>query len=233
MFCGDYVFECECIRVFMSIHYIRSDIMSDSNIYLLTGERNILIDSGTGYGSASVMDQIDSILKGDPLDTLILTHCHADHAGGAKQLIDKYGCTCMAYENDAVHLQDADEVVLYEMFGITPIPLDPLELYDGDCISNGQHSLNVIWTPGHTDGSICLYDENTKSLFSGDTVFANGVGRTDFPAGSSVDLKSSIERISSIDIIDLYPGHGNPVIGSGLQSIKSAMRLVRCSYEDN
>lgn len=217
----------------MAIHLIRPSLSCDSNVYLLTGNRNLLIDCGTGLSKDYVIDQIDSIIPGGKIDSLILTHCHVDHSGGAEEIINKYGCNCMAFINDAVHLQDADEAVLYEMFGIKPQFLDPWELNDGDLISNGEHSLKVIWTPGHTDGSICLYDESTKSLFSGDTVFANGVGRTDFPSGFFLDLKSSIERISSIDIIDLYPGHGDPVMQVGSLAVKAALELVRCSYEDH
>lgn len=215
----------------MAIHRI-CPIQYDSNIYLLIGNRNILIDCGTGFFSKHVIDEIDAVLDGGSIDSLVLTHCHVDHSGGATDIINRYGCNCMAYINDAVHLQDADEAVLYEMFGVSPQELDPLELHEGDIISNDEHSLKVLWTPGHTDGSMCLYDEVTRSLFSGDTVFANGIGRTDFPSGSYVDLKSSIERISSIDIIDLYPGHGDPVLKEGSQAISIAKRLVRCSYEN-
>jgi glyoxylase-like metal-dependent hydrolase (beta-lactamase superfamily II) len=117
-------------------------------------------------------------------------------------------------------------VVLNDLFSSDYVPADPDELFDGDTIDLGDHVLKVIWTPGHTDGSMCLYDEMTKSLFSGDTVFSEGVGRTDFPTGSIVELRSSVERISSIDIIGIYPGHGDPRCEDGRRSIDTAMRIV-------
>jgi len=80
----------------------------------------------------------------------------------------------------------------------------------------------VIHTPGHTKDSICLYEKNTKSLFSGDTIFVDGVGRTDFPTGNFSLLKKSVEKLVELEKIHgikkLYPGHGQ--IGTGRDIIK-------------
>ena len=225
-FCLRHLFQYVANASAMAIHLISSGVAYDSNIYLLTGTRNILIDAGTGYGHKSVLEKIDGILNGGTVDMIILTHCHFDHSGGAHSLCTHYNCPCLAYENDAHHILDSDEVVLYDLFGSDYMPVDPDELFDGDIIDIGDHKLNVVWTPGHTDGSMCLYDEVTKSLFSGDTVFSEGVGRTDFPTGSIVELRSSVERISSIDIIGIYPGHGDPRYDDGRRSIDMAMRIV-------
>lgn len=82
-------------------------------------------------------------------------------------------------------------------------------LTDGAKIDLGDSTLRVIHTPGHTPGSICLYEAQSKSLFSGDTVFPYGsVGRTDLPGGSSRDLIRSISRLVKLDVSVLYPGHG-------------------------
>lgn len=210
----------------MAIHVIRSGIPYDSNIFLLTGSRNVLIDTGTGIGHDSVVKQIDEILNGNDLNTIVLTHCHIDHSGGAGKLMDHYGCNCFAYEDDAIHLRDSDESILDHLFGLEFQPLEVNELFEGDVIDIGDHRLSVLWTPGHTDGSICLYDEVTRSLFSGDTIFEEGVGRTDFPGGSLSELRSSVERISSIDIIGLYPGHGDTRPHDGAYSVRMAMRIV-------
>jgi glyoxylase-like metal-dependent hydrolase (beta-lactamase superfamily II) len=93
---------------------------------------------------------------------------------------------------------------------------------EGDTIDLGEHRLRVINTPGHTCGGICMYDEITQSLFSGDTVFASGVGRTDLPTGSEDELIRSLKKLSGIDVRKLYPGHmesvsdGNAAIRYGL-----------------
>ncbi|MCK4247341.1 MAG: MBL fold metallo-hydrolase, partial [Methanomicrobia archaeon] len=70
------------------------------------------------------------------------------------------------------------------------------------------YRLEVLHTPGHTDGSICLYDEAKKIMFSGDTFFIDGIGRTDLPSGNEEALKESLERLASLDIEKVYPGHG-------------------------
>ena len=104
--------------------------------------------------------------------------------------------------------------------GITP----EIVLHDGDRIG----SLRVIRTPGPTPGGICLYDEKRKLLFSGDTVFTGGsFGRYDFPGGDRAALTASIERLSTLDVEGLYPGHGEPVTRGGGRHIAAAREALR------
>lgn len=90
-------------------------------------------------------------------------------------------------------------------------------LKDGDVIEIAGVKLEVIHTPGHTEGSICLYEPQSKALFSGDTVFADGIGRTDLPGGNWNDIGNSLKRLISLNetrgIDKIYPGHGG--LGSG------------------
>jgi glyoxylase-like metal-dependent hydrolase (beta-lactamase superfamily II) len=80
----------------------------------------------------------------------------------------------------------------------------------------GDNIYNVIFTPGHTPGCICLYCPETKTLFSGDTIFAHGsFGRTDLPGGSINNLKKSIKELLNRDIENIYPGHESIVIKNG------------------
>jgi glyoxylase-like metal-dependent hydrolase (beta-lactamase superfamily II) len=99
------------------------------------------------------------------------------------------------------------------------------DLHEGDIIENGEHRLRVIETPGHTLGGVCYYDEATSSLFSGDTVFADGYGRTDFNGGSLESLRKSIRKLSIMQIKGMYPGHGSPV-SDGSRSIARALDMV-------
>ncbi|MBU4246176.1 MAG: MBL fold metallo-hydrolase, partial [Nanoarchaeota archaeon] len=94
------------------------------------------------------------------------------------------------------------------------------KLDDGDLIKSGDLKLKVIHTPGHTKGSICLYDEKNKILFSGDTVFAGSFGRVDFPGSSSREMKQTLEKLSKLEIDKILPGHGEIVWGSGNEVIK-------------
>ena len=80
----------------------------------------------------------------------------------------------------------------------------------------GDFGFQVIHTPGHSPGSICLYWPDRKVLFTGDVVFYQGVGRTDLPGGNGEDLKASIKRISQLEVDYLLTGHGNVVSGRDL-----------------
>ncbi len=211
----------------MPINTIGPFALYDSNIYLLTGERNALIDTGTGQASSLVIGEIRRILDGRHLDYVILTHCHYDHVGGLEAILAETGAKAMAGRADADVISNADSrYTLDTMFGgrLNPVPVDPLD--DGDVIDLGDRRLRVISTPGHTAGGICLYDESSRDLFSGDTVFLEGIGRTDFPGGSFQDLASSVRAISNIDIRGLYPGHGNATAEYGPDHLVRALRLV-------
>jgi glyoxylase-like metal-dependent hydrolase (beta-lactamase superfamily II) len=97
-------------------------------------------------------------------------------------------------------------------------------LMDGDYVDD----LLIIHTPGHTPGSICILDEASGDLISGDTVFTDGgFGRFDFPGGSLDELIRSIERLSVLDIRGLYPGHGEPSRQGGARHIAAARELIR------
>ncbi len=182
----------------------------DSNIYLLRGSRNVLIDTGTGVASDAVNDEIERSLGGGTLDQILLTHCHVDHIGGVPSLIEKYGAdVCIGYL-DAEPIRWSDSTfTLDKMFGLSVPSIDAVGLHDGDMIDIGEHRLRVLETPGHTKGGVCYFDEITGSLFSGDTLFVNGVGRTDYPGGSYEDLKRSLKYINHMAVTGLYPGHGN------------------------
>lgn len=194
----------------MCIQRIDSGVPYDSNIYLVTGDRNMLVDTGSGKGHDRVVAGIRSVLGDARLDMIVLTHCHYDHVGGLGMLMEEFGCPAYAGQYDAPYIRMAERRhILSDVFGGVVSPVEISDLSDGDVIDLGNRSFRVIWTPGHTEGGICLYDEVAGALISGDTLFDNGVGRTDFPGGSMKDLRRSIESLSNIDIRELYPGHGN------------------------
>ncbi len=181
----------------------------DSNIYLVTGDRPVIVDAGTGLDSDAVISRIRSCTRVSPV-SLILTHCHYDHAGGAKKLADAFGCDVLIGANDAPYLRVPDpSVTVCGLFGAEMEPLEVGDLLEGDVIDTGDHVIEVIDTPGHTPGGICLYDRANGLLISGDTLFYNGFGRTDYGGGSMTALAGSLRKLSNIDIRGLFPGHGN------------------------
>jgi glyoxylase-like metal-dependent hydrolase (beta-lactamase superfamily II) len=210
----------------MVVHQVNPGASSDSNIYLVVGSRTALIDTGTGSNGRKNIARIKDLLNGRGLDMVILTHFHFDHVGGLAEILAEFGSKAFAGAGDAPYIKSGDpKYILPDLFYGKAEPVDVAELIEGDTIDLGEHRLRVIDTPGHTCGGICLYDEVTGSLFSGDTVFSSGIGRTDFPTGSTKELESSLKKLSGIDVKMLYPGHmgtasdGNGAIRNGLMMI--------------
>ena len=210
----------------MVVHQINPDAYSDSNIYLVIGSRTALIDTGTGNESKKNISRIKSMLNGRGLDMVILTHFHFDHIGGLSDITDEFGSEAFAGAGDAPYIMSGDSAyILSEAFGRKTVPAEVTELMEGDTIDLGEHRLRVINTPGHTCGGICLYDEITHSLFSGDTVFGDGIGRTDFPSGSTKELAMSLKKLSEIDVKTLYPGHMG-IVSDGNRSIRNGLIMI-------
>lgn len=175
------------------------------NSYLLIGEgEGILIDPGTeGERILSLMQD-----KGVEVRYIINTHGHFDHTG-ANGLVRERTGAILAIHRDDVELLGK---ISYQasLFGAStnPSPEPDLILEDGDTLEVKGLTVRIIHTPGHTRGSISLLVDG--SLFTGDTLFAGSVGRTDLPGGSYEDLIRSIkERILILpDDTPVYPGHG-------------------------
>ncbi len=208
----------------MTIHRIGSIVPQDSNIFLLIGESTMLIDTGTGIMSGPVIEHVASLLNGKKLNSIVLTHHHYDHIGGLKDFISAFEPAVFAGSKDASIIRKGGQDRIFRV-DISPCP-DLKELSDGNSIDLGGHLLEIIETPGHTKGGICLFDHVTGSLFSGDTVFSEGVGRTDFEGGDIRELRKSLHRLKELDVIDLYPGHGPVVMGSGKDSIIKGLRYT-------
>ncbi len=213
----------------MTIKQIDPVVLFDSNIYLVTGaDKTALIDTGTGFNADPLISSIRSELNGRHLDYIILTHRHYDHVGGLGRMIREFSPEkVFAGAKDAEPLRSGDsESTLGTKFGGKIEPMDVVDLREGEILDLGGHRLVVIETPGHTIGSICLFDETTGSLFSGDTVFVGGVGNTVHPTGSSEMLLRSLERLSNIDCMGLYPGHGPSVDRGGREQIEKGLRMM-------
>lgn len=210
----------------MTVHQVNPGASSDSNIYLVIGSRTALIDTGTGNASSKDIAKIKGLLKEKDLDIIILTHFHADHIGGLQDMLNEFGSEAFAGAGDAPYIKSGDPAFTFsEIYGRELLPVEVTELMEEDKIDLGEHRLRVINTPGHTCGGICLYDEVTHSLFSGDTVFACGIGRTDFPTGSAKELLNSLKKLSEIDVKMLYPGHMNTA-SDGNESIKYGLSMM-------
>ncbi len=151
---------------------------------------------------------------------LINTHGHSDHTCGNATIIKETGARLYIHKADAKKLGSLISKGVTRVLGGGPSPAADVLLTDGRKIEIGETSLEVIHTPGHTPGGICLYGGG--NLFTGDSLFVGAVGRTDLPGGSSRQLVDSIrQRLYTLpDDTKVYPGHhygDNPVSTIGEQ----------------
>ena len=160
-------------------------------------------------------DNIDQILatlqqQKLTLKQIVITHAHIDHIGGAMKLKAATGAPILMNQNDYALLKMLD--VQAAWIGMRPpgtVQIDE-PVNDGSVLQIGNITSNVIHTPGHTEGSICLFFPQEKTLLAGDTLFAGSIGRTDLPGGSFDKIMSSLHtRLMALpDETQVVPGHG-------------------------
>ena len=198
-----------------------------ANCYLLLDEKIALIDCGGD--SNFILNALSKHIHPTDLDYLILTHSHFDHSAAAGDL-KELGCKILMHKDEYELVKSQGFASLF--FNVKFKPFEPdFELKGGEIIDLGNITLEVIHTPGHSPGSICLYERNKKWLFSGDTVFAYGAfGRVDLPGGNPKQLVESIEKLSKLDVENLYPGHEDVVEGNAKASILEALSIVKMIF---
>jgi len=169
-----------------------------------------IIDPGCNSSEEEKMlsDFIES--KGLKPVLLLNTHCHIDHVLGNKYVANKYGLELTSHKDEKVVL-DANAMVA-NMYGVqyTLSPDITQFLDEGDKVSFGQTTLDVLFTPGHSPASISFFHKDSKQLIAGDVLFQNSIGRTDLPGGDMDTLISSIKTKYyplGNDVV-VYPGHG-------------------------
>lgn len=148
--------------------------------------------------------------NGIAVEAILLTHGHFDHIWGSKELREAAGVKIYALDAEQALCEDASSNVS-DMAG-RPYTVTPDEyLQDGQELTLAGMAFQVIATPGHTAGSCCFYFPEAGFVVSGDTLFAESVGRTDFPTGSMSSIVRSIkEKLYTLpDETKVYPGHGD------------------------
>lgn len=181
-----------------------------TNCYFLTNEAGTLIvDPG------DEADRLIAALRSmhsEPIG-MVSTHAHCDHIGAVRKLHSALGVPSMIHRDDVVmaadpHLSGFDEEPINKDYAITA--WDRV-LVDGDVIEWGSDALTVLHTPGHTPGSVCLWDKRNNLLYTGDTLFFHTIGRTDFLLGDWEAMKRTLLFLGTLPAdLTVLPGHGDP-----------------------
>jgi len=143
---------------------------------------------------------------GISIKIIVNTHGHVDHIGANGEVKQRTGAPILIHEDDAP-LLTSTPALYFRMFGGKPSPPADRTIQDGEIITVGEVALQVLHTPGHSPGSVCLYADDM--IFTGDTLFVGSVGRTDLPGGSWAQLHHSLtKKLAHLpDDTRVMPGH--------------------------
>ena len=181
-----------------------------SHVYLIKGNtKNVLIDTGVA-GKFPVLKRrlTEAGLRVKDVNLIILTHEHYDHIG-ATAFFHRTAVVA-AHRLAANKLELQDEFVTFRKYKDQPSKPFWVDMWleDGSMIDLGNYELQVLHTPGHTSGCICLYEPGAGLLFTGDTVFSGGTLSEIAVGGNVSDYVNSIRRLSNLKVKQIYPGHG-------------------------
>jgi hydroxyacylglutathione hydrolase len=196
---------------------------NNCNSFYIGGNVKALIDPGLKAYLPNLLESMenDGIMRSD-IRYIINTHSHPDHFEGS-ELFSNSGVQIAMHEDEIAFMNGLGPRI-YFLFGMAPpdVKID-LRLQTG-AITLGEETFEILHIPGHSPGSIGLYWPARKVLFSGDVIFSQNVGRTDFPGGSGALLKKSISSLAELDIDTLFPGHMEIV--DGPERVKRNFQVV-------
>ncbi len=174
-----------------------------TNCYIVwddAGDTCAVIDPG------AEPERIRRACEGRKIEAILLTHGHFDHIGGVAELA-KDGAEIVIHQEDAPMLTSPELNVSWMIGRSITVPEATRLIREGDTLHYGGVTFTVLHTPGHTPGGVCY--QAGERLFTGDTLFHYGYGRTDLPGGSMTQLAASLRRLQPLaQQYEIYPGHG-------------------------
>ena len=195
-----------------------------TNTYLIYNDKNegILIDPG--YDSEKIKKEAEVLNV--QIKVIVITHAHGDHIGALEEIQKHFSAMVIVHKYDLERLVGDLENYSY-MFNIKKQNVDMkyiIPVDDGYIFEIQDAKFEIIHTPGHSKGSICVFESNNNFLFTGDTIFCDCYGRCDLESGNYDDFVLSVKKIfSRFSDINIYPGHDNEI---NIESAKKKIRLL-------
>lgn len=217
-----------------NIHF-RTSSSFDSNIGLISSNKKVvLVDTGTGMHSNDLRRDLKNLgVSFSDVTDIVLTHSHIDHIGGVVAILEESDPAIHLHKSEAEMINSGNmDLTLSSHFGVKlpPIRIDKM-LEEGDTVRFGEVSLEVLHTPGHSLGCVCMFEKSLSLMFTGDTMFPGAsFGRVDFPTGSPEDLVASLKRLSEIDFEIALPGHMYPIKHDASKSAGNSYRSARMMF---
>ena len=184
----------------------------EENTYLLYDASRECIIVDPGCSTPSEERALDKAIEERNLTPvrLINTHAHIDHVLGVDHVHNKYGLELELHDGERTTLALLPQISAMYGMPLAPVEAPVKSIAEGDTVEFGSSKLKVLYTPGHSPASICLYNESDRIVIAGDVLFNRSIGRTDLPGGDYDTLIASItdELLPLGDDVVVYPGHG-------------------------
>ena len=176
----------------------------DQNTYIVESKKHVvLIDAG------AEVEDIKQAIENKKVLAVLLTHLHFDHIWNIEKYVAEWGCDVYVVGGEEVRFENVDLNASYIVRNSITKNVDKKFIkYYAEKLKIKEFEFDIVSTPGHTSDGVCiLWNDN---LFTGDTVFADGIGRTDLKDSNPFEMKSSLEKILKLDFKMAYPGHYEP-----------------------
>lgn len=197
----------------------QSNRENNCNTFLIREGKTILVDPGYRHLFDHVERGLATLnLSPEQIDAVIATHGHPDHLDAVVE-----------FSRQTLFMMGQEEYRYFSRLASPsfPIPEPDILLQEGE-LDIGTVRFQIISTPGHSPGSLCLYWPGKKVLFSGDVAFDQGIGRSDLPGGNGKLLKESLRKIAQLDVEYLLPGHGNVI--AGREAVQANFRMIESRW---
>lgn len=208
-----------------------------SNCYLIEDEEMILIDTGNPGNSKRIINYVKNTLNRNPQDikTIVITHHHFDHVGSLEELKKVTGAKVAAHKDDANYIAEKEkpeEPLISKIFiNLLKIIYRPKTVKPDILLEENDEigGYRVIHTPGHTPGSICLYNENNKTIFVGDNLTNKGEKIEGPPSIFTLDMEKaneSIKKLQNLDIEAILTGHSNSIEFKASDKLREYIKTI-------